>query len=60
MPKNDSNAFTDFLKRIVAVPKEEIDEQDETYRRKRKAHDDRAYPREIVPPVRRESGHKAR
>ena len=43
-------AFTDFLKRIVAVPKEEIDEQEEAYQRKRKANDDRAYPREIVPP----------
>lgn len=54
MTEKKPYAFTDFLKRIVAVPKEEIDEQEEAYQRKRKAHDDRAYPREIVQPARRQ------
>jgi hypothetical protein len=56
MTERKANAFTDFLKRIVAVTKEEIDEKQEEYARKRRAHDDRAYPREIVQP-KKEAGH---
>lgn len=51
-----TNAFTDFLKRILAVPKDEIDEQQEEYERKRRQHDDRAYPREIVQQPKKEAG----
>jgi hypothetical protein len=54
MSGTKTDAFTDFLKRIVAVPKDEIDEQEEAYQRKRKMHDDRSYPREIAIPPKRE------
>ena len=43
--------FTDFLTRLVRVPKREIDEQEQEYQESRKS-DEPAKRREIVPPQR--------
>jgi hypothetical protein len=42
------NAFTEFLTRLIRVPKREIDEQEQDYQKSRET-DKPAKPREIVP-----------
>jgi hypothetical protein len=44
--------FTDFLRRLVRVPKREIDEQERKYQEQREEAK-AAKQREIVPPIQR-------
>ncbi len=49
MAEKPLDRFTDFLTRLVRVPKEEIDEQEQQYREARKDDEEPAKPGRIVP-----------
>jgi len=53
VPKKPANAFSDLLRKLVRVPKEEIDEQEKKYQESRKGTE-RAKPGEMLP--RRKAG----
>ena len=46
--RGPTDAFTGLLKRLVRVPKREIDEQEEKYRETRE-YEEPAKPRQIIP-----------
>jgi hypothetical protein len=48
------NKVTELLTRLVRVPKKEIDEQDEKYRKKRAADEYRGQRRPVVPALKRQ------
>ena len=50
-----SDKFTDFLKRLARVPKDEIDKQERKYQERREEQP-AAKPREIVPKKRAVQG----
>jgi len=50
MPEKRADRFNDLLRKLVRVPKEEIEEQEEEYQEQRKRHrSDRALPGEMLP-----------
>ena len=50
MSKKSTDKFTDLLRKLVRVPKDEIDEQEAEYQQQRKRHrGDRALPGEMLP-----------
>jgi len=53
LAESPASKFTDFLRRLVRVPKEEIDEQERKYQESRD-ETDRAKPGEMLP--RRKAG----
>lgn len=53
MPKKSADTFSDFFRKLVRVPKEEIDEQEKKYQESRD-ETDRAKPGEMLP--RRKAG----
>jgi hypothetical protein len=56
-PEKQKSAFDTLLKRLVRVPKPEIDAQEEKYREKRAADDYKDQRRPVVP-VQRERHHE--
>jgi hypothetical protein len=45
-----ADRFRELLRKLVRVPKDEIDEQEEEYQEQRKRHhDERALPGEMLP-----------
>lgn len=48
--------FTDLLRKLVRVPKAEIDEQERQYQAKRKKGSEPAKPREMVTSRKRKAG----